>query len=86
MDSYQEYAKHREEERDMKQKKYDKAAVIVSMVSTTIGILLLAIGIGGYLANTELIIEPDDLYGGIGFAGGMVLILGNLTAIGMKWH
>jgi hypothetical protein len=85
MDSHEEYLKHRKEERTMKRKKLDKVALIVSVTSTTIGILLLAIGIGGYLANTELIIEPDDLYGGIGFAGGMVLIFGNLVAIGIKW-
>jgi hypothetical protein len=84
VESCQEFAKQREEERAIKRKKNDKVALIVSVVFTTIGISLLAIGICGYLANTELMIEPDDFYGGIGFAGGLVLIFGNLIAIGIK--
>ncbi len=83
---YAEYAKHREEERAIKRKRYDRAAIIVAVVSTTIGVLLLVIGTAGYLVNTELVIEPDDFYGAVGFAGGLIVIFGNLIAVGIKWN
>ena len=77
---YGEYAKQRTEERAIRQEKAKKTATVISVVSTTIGIFLLVIGIAGYLANTELVIEPDDLYGAVGLLGGSILTVGNVLA------
>ena len=85
MDPYQQYAIKWEEEKAVRRQKANRYATIISVASSTIGILLLAIGIGGYLANTEIAIDPDDFYGAIGWSGGLVLVFGNVVAALVKW-
>lgn len=80
MDSYAEYGKQIEEARAIRQQKARKTATVISITSTVIGIFLLVIGVAGYLANTELVIEPDDLYGAVGLIGGCILTVGNVLA------
>lgn len=85
MDDYRQYAKQRDEERTIEQKRRSKIAAIISVVSTTIGILILAIGVGGYLANTEIVINLSDFYAGVGWSGGLILSFGNIMAAAVKW-
>jgi len=85
MSEYDIYAKQRDKERAIEQKRRDRIAAIISVVSTTIGILILVVGIVGYVANTKIVVNVSDFFAGVGWAGGLILSFGNITAAAVKW-
>ena len=82
MDTYQEYAKRRREEEE---RRMGKIGNVILAISTTIGILMLVVGIIGYVANTEILLELDDFYGVIGLLGGATLVIGDTVGLLVKY-